>query len=164
MNIIESKMPYFTFIIVICFITGNFVSCNISESKNNSDLSGTAITAVNETTDKEYLTESQENQVSPVITEAEPQETENADNIEYYCDDLKWYVNDEIATLGFAEMYISSSARRTNPIYSQLRDPEIRLIHIIGDNGANQINTTIDKTITQPYKDYISQIVNDNYI
>jgi hypothetical protein len=37
------------------------------------------------------------------------------------------------------------------------------LIHLIGSNGAKEINTVIDKTVTVPYSDYISQIQNGEY-
>ncbi|MDD4773776.1 MAG: hypothetical protein PHZ09_09280 [Eubacteriales bacterium] len=82
---------------------------------------------------------------------------------EIYADDLDWYINDDIAALDFAEMYISASAKRTDRKFEGLRDPEIRLLHLVGDNGAREINDAIDKAITEPYAGYISQIQGGDY-
>jgi hypothetical protein len=163
MSIKKKSMSLILLIFTICFIAEILAACNVSDSGGIDDTAESETDTGSETAETDYISTIQINKAPPAETINGTQITENSDNNKIYSDSLKWYLNEDIASLGFAEMYISASTKRTDPKYSEVRDPEIRLIHLIGDDGAKEINTAIDKAVTEPYSEYISQIQSGNY-
>lgn len=163
MLILNKRISLIVYILTLCFITGILIACNKPISDNNDNTAETETDAGSEAVETDYISTIQEILAPPAATMNETQVIENHDKLTIYSDDLKWYINEDIISLKFAEMYISASVKRTDPKYSQLRDPEIRLIHLIGANGTKEINTVIDKIITEPYSEYISQIQSGDY-
>lgn len=142
---------------------------SVSDSMKETDYDTIAETELN-TLPEEDLAETVQISVSAAL-EHETGETtvpetvivDNATPTPIYHESMKWFLNEEIASFDYVEMYISASAKRTDPKYEQLRDPEIRLIRLIGKNGASQINAVIDQAVTEPYSEYISLIQSGLY-
>lgn len=172
----EKIIKYFALITAACFLAVNLAACNFIKTakKDTEDINydgGVTTTAADTAAGEEHDTYTDiatDDAASDTAADVPAADTETAaDDVPIpdviYSDDLIWYVNDDIASLGFAEMYISAAAKRTDPKFAELRDPEIHLIHLIGEDGANKINAVIDKTVTEPYREYIEQIQSGNY-
>ncbi len=163
MCILSKRMSIIVYILTVCFIIGIITACNKPIYDNNDNTAEIETDTGSEIVETDYISTIQETVTSPAATINETQIVENHDKLQIYSDDLHWFINEDIVSLEFAEIYISALVKRTDPTYSQLRDPEIRLIHLIGANGAKEINTAIDKAVTEPYSKYISQIQSSEY-